>query len=346
MTTTLPDLVIKNAIVNGIIEIRKDPKIIDALFANMSIDQITSLKHFLLQNSIAFESNFPRDQELKLPAIILTMVSDDDSQEIIGNYMGAGTKAIGQPNLADTIGGHGASISDLSNLNTKVIGNIQVDSVGYDEETDVSTLYWNPIFSSEIVKAFANLPSSCFSVYTTRGRGAGQKHIVTRLSNNSLDIDGTFDPQLDGTTYIDLRYTEELGHIDGQPLRSYLEGDTALYERTGSFYDARFQLAIVTGSQIETVFLYTLVKGILLTQRRYIQKHCMHNLKVSGSEFAPDRTMQPNEAYSRSLTVSFKYEFGILEELEAFSRIDLTLIPKESDGDSCGPIVVSVNVND
>ena len=281
--SNIPEITLQTAIVRGLRGLREDPKILDSVFKDQTQEVQTQIKKFFLTKSIDFSVNYPRGEELKVPAIVLTMMSDTESDPVIGDFLGSGSP---QDMTVDTLGAHGASVSTRSNLNTKLISNIRVDRVEVNETTGVSTLYWDRIYSPEIVNALAKALNTSYTVHVTNGYGAGQKHVISEITNNSLDIRGTFDPQLDSSSVIAIRRTDEAEHSDGQPSRVYPEESTN-FACKGSIHEARYKLNILGGNSAEAIFLYSALKTILLSQRVYLEDQGLLGLTMQGAELAP-----------------------------------------------------------
>lgn len=339
--SNIPEVTLQTAIVKGLRSLRENPRILDSIFRDQTQAEQTQIKNFFLNKSIDFSMNYPRGEELKVPAIILTMMSDTESDPVIGDFLGMGAP---QDMLADTLGSSGASISTRSNLNTKLIGNIQVEYTETDDITGRGVLYWNRTFTPEIIKAVANAPSASYTVFVTNGYGAGQKHVIKQITNNSLDIRGTFDPQLNTTSVIAIRRTEEQEHSDGQPSRSYQEDENNLVLK-GSIHEARYKINILGGSSAEVIFLYSALKTILLSQRVYLEDQGLQGLTMQGTEFSPQGDYLPNIVYGRAMTISFKYVFSFVEELPIYSAIEVTVLSKHAPFDpACAEFSFEVTI--
>jgi len=328
--SNIPESTLQMAIVQGLRAIRQDPKVLGSVFKNEKASELDQIRNFFLTKSIEFSVNYPRGEELKIPAIILTMQSDVESDPVLGDFLG---NYAPQEMYADTLGGHGASISTISGLNTKIIGNIQVNYTEEDPLTGVNTLYWNSIFTPEILKVFAKAPSQSYTIHVINGYGAGQKHKVTRIRSNSLDIAGSFSPQLDTSSYIDIRKTIESEHSDGQASRLYTE-DAPLVQK-GSIYEARYALNVLGSNQSEVIFLYAAIKTILLSQRKYLEDQGLQGLTIQGAEFSPKGEYLPNVVYGRSVNLTFKYPFSYVEELPTYSAIDFEVTTNHTMFDPC-----------
>lgn len=340
--SNIPEITLQTAIVRGLRSLRENPRIIDSAFRGQSAREQEQIKNFFLNKSIDFSVNYPRGEELKVPAIVMTLMSDSESDPVIGDFLGVGFP---QDMTFDTDGAHGSSVSDMSNLNSKLIGNVRVERVEYNPDTDLSTLYWESIYTPEILKALANAENTSYTIHVTNGYGAGQKHHIREITNISLDIRGTFDPQLDNSSVIAIRKTNEAEHSDGQPPRVYPEGDNDLFYCKGSIHEARYRLNILGGSASEVIFLYSAIKTILLSQRVYLEDQGLLGLTMQGTEFAPQGDYLPNIVYGRSMTLSFKYVFSFVEELPNISAIDVTLFSKHSPLDpACGQFSFEVTI--
>lgn len=335
--SNIPEVTLQRTIINGIRHIRRNPTLLDTIFAGQTAEELQQIKDYILEQSIGFSMHYPRDQDIKVPSIVLTLLSDNESDGLLGDVLGTG---IPQIHNADTLGGHGASTSNLGGLSARVISNVRVDRV--ETQDGVDTLYWESIYSPQIINAFAEAPTGCYTVHVIRGAGAGQTAMISRISNNSLDIEGTFDQQLDSSSYIDIRATEEL-NVEGQPSRSYTDGEDVVNK--GAFYEARYRLHVLGSTQFEVLFLYAILKAVLLSQRIYLEEQGLHGLAVQGTEFAPSTEYTPNVVYSRAMNITFKYVFCYTEPLETFDTIEINLATNNVfNGGTCGILNIEIDI--
>ena len=124
--SVIPEIVLHNVIVQGLRDIRKDPRILDVVFKNLDQVTLQAVKDSVLNQSINFTVNYPRTGELKTPTIALMLKSERESEMFLNDLMGAPPNygVPDQEHVIDTLGGHGGSTTDLQGLPKKVIEGI------------------------------------------------------------------------------------------------------------------------------------------------------------------------------------------------------------------------------
>lgn len=320
--SNIPETILQQTIINGIRHIRQHPDLLESIFFGQTQEDLARIKDFVLHKNLGFFINYPRNEELSVPCIVMTMQSDNEANGFLGDIASVGAPAF---MVSDTLNsGHGASISDVGGLEPIIIQNIRVDRIDMNCDNNRHIIYWKDDEVPRITAAFANADNGCYTVFVTRGAGAGQVRDISKISNNSLDIKGTFDQQLDSSSYIDIRRTDEAAvRQGGEPSRSYKVDDDLLGK--GALYDARYKLNVVGGSQYEVIYLYAILKAILLSQRVYLEGNGIHALGVQGSEFAPAGEYLPTPCYGRAMTITFTYLFCYSEPVQTFDLIKVNL---------------------
>lgn len=341
----IPEVILHNVIVRGLREIRRDPRILDVLFKNLDQQTLQAIKDSVLNQAINFTVNYPRISELKTPTIALLLKTEREAEVFLGDMMGASPNygVPDQEHTIDTLGGHGGSVTDLQGLPTKVIGGIRPAQLEIDEVANITTVTFLESQREDIATIlgkFAKLP--CLRLYVASGTGAGQIFTILRMDSISLDIEGTFDPQLDNSSVLDVRLAEDTGLAIGEPSRVYPAGATNLYRR-GANFSVQYQLNVLAGSQDEAIYLYTILKSLLFSQKMFMEQQGIMALKVSGSDFAPRTEFLPNEIFQRVLNIEFIYPFSFLQEQDTASQIQLTLsADNANNGGTCGEITIEV----
>lgn len=321
--SNIPEILLHRVVVNGLRRVRENPKLLDNLFPNLDQRDLKGVKDFFLNNSIEFFVNFPKAETIKVPAIIMHMQSENESQGFMNDVLGV------RPgyNMDEFLGSENppnGPISTLGGPNPRIVWDIQVDRAIYDETANTTTVYWDASHSEEIVDTFRNRPADSYTVFISEGSGAGQSHSIVALRNNSLDISGVFDPQLDSSSFLDIRRTADEAAVDGQPSRVFRE-DNYDYLGRGANYETQYQFGIYAGTQYEVVFLYSILKAILLSQRTYLEAQNIQGLTITGSDYSPKGEYLPDLVYSRAMNVKFTYTFQFVEELQAINLISVNL---------------------
>lgn len=319
----IPERILQRAIVNGILALRKDDRVFDALFRNLTQSDQQGIKDTLLNNNIDFSINYPRS-EPNLPSVVLLLKSENESDGFIGDNLGVSTSyLVPDPDLTlSTLGGHAASISTIKGLPRKVVGNLAVASADDNNVriAESSLAEWVEFYKANGTNG--GLPQY-WDVYVTQGTGAGQKKQIEKIFSNFLDIIGTFEVNLDSTSVIDVRLHEDPTLADGEPSRVYDE--SGAYARKGAFYDIQYTLDILASQQEQVIYLYYVLKAILISQRQYLEGQGVIGLTIGGSDFAKKSDFIPDEVFQRNMTLTFKSEFSYLEVLPTYSNLTFNL---------------------
>jgi hypothetical protein len=328
----VPEIVLQRAIINGFQGIRKDPRVINVLFKSLPVDQQEMIKDYILTKQIDFSINYPRT-EIKVPALVLLMKSESESNEFLRDLMGA------PPNYdmpdsemaIDTLGGSAATtISDMAGMPAKIIGGLRVASQIPADTTipgapSTTALTFVPE-DQELIDAIFSERSTwpCLKVHVVAGAGIGQVKYISLVSSEQLDIAGSFAVNCNDTSVVDIRYAELPEPAYGQPVRVY-ESDDMGKLRIGANYEGQYQLEVLAGNQEEVIYLYTVLKAILFAQREFLEAQGIMALKLSGTDLAPRSELLPDEIFTRSMTLQFTYPFDFMIDQEVAKEIRLVL---------------------
>lgn len=321
----IPEVILHKAIIQGFRQIRKDSRLIDVIFKNTHQTQLAQIKDFLLGTSIDFSINYPK-KDFRVPALCLILKSEDEAQTFLGDVLGASGSDpfTPDPELSiDTLGGHATSISTSRGLPRKIAGPL---AVSHQEGT--STIYFQED-QLEIVQQITEEAIGCLKLYVVGGAGQGYSYNILRIRNDSLDIAVPFEVYLDNTSLVDLRVPNDPELSVGEPSRVY--NTQAALVRKGVNYEVTYHLHILAEHQDQVIYLYTLVKALLLAQRVFLESQGIQVLKISGSDFVTRAEMLPDESFSRQMTLTFTYPFSFLEDEEAFSSIAIDILPEPAD---------------
>lgn len=328
--STIPEIILHRTLVTGLREVRKDPRLLDALFKNLDQPTLQAMKDFITKESIHFTLNYPRADALHTPAIAILLKNEQEAQTFLGDYLGSSSTGVhdvpDQELAIDTLGGHGASTSDLSGLPPKVVGPLKVASATYNDETDITNVVIHSDNWIDLASISKPVPNS--DLYVIHGAGSGQVGTILTFREDSLDIHGYFDPQLDNTSLVDIRLSNAPELAVGEPSRVYPRNATNLVKK-GANYDVQYQLSVIAGHQDQVLYLYSIVKGILFSQKNFMESQGVMALKISGSDFAPRTDFLPQEVFQRVMILNFTYVFSYIEEIEVFDQININVSANE-----------------
>lgn len=335
----VPEIILHRVMVNGFRAIRQDDRIINALFRNLDVNTVEAIKEFITKEKIHLTFNYPKIGSVNYPGISILLKNEQEAQTFLGDIMGA-PPHYGMPDqelAIDTLNGHGASTSSLEGLPTKLLGNLSISSVEYNEIAGITTITLEDGHLDDLLELQEN-PVPCSELYTIDGSGAGQVGLILSFNGLSLDIEGRFDPQLDTSTIVDIRLAQDNLPV-GEPSRVYEESATNLI-RKGSNYDVQYQFSIFAASQDEVLYLYTIIKALLFSQKTFMEEQGLMALKISGSDFAPRTEFLPTELFQRVMIVNFTYPFHFLDTQEVFNdRIQVDM-----DVGCCSPLELEIEL--
>lgn len=319
--SVVPELLLQRAIMNGFGAIRQSPKIINMLFKNLPLEQQEAVKKYIIETTFDFSINYPKS-DIKVPGFVLLMKSENESQEFLNDIMGAPPNydMPDQDMEIDTLGGDAASISSPGGLPELVLGALNVSAMLPGNSTITFTETSQDAIN-EVFSAKSNW--SPMNLHVVQGAGAGKIYSISSITSSQLDIEGTFELDLDSTSVVDIRYTQIPEAAYGTPVRAYESSQGQL--RIGANYDSQYQLDIFAGNQEEVIYLYTVLKAILFAQRKFLEAQGIMSLKVSGSDLAPRSELLPDEVFTRSMTVQFTYPFSFIVEQEVARQIQIVL---------------------
>lgn len=282
------------------------------------------MKQYILETSLDFSVNYPR-KDLRVPSLVLVLKNESESQTFLGDIMGDGSANFvpDQEFTIDTLGGHGASTSTSSGLPRKLAGPLDVD-----RQDGSSTIFFQDS-AEDIVAELLENPIGCLKLYVVSGSGAGYTYDVARIREDALDIVGTFEVNLDETSVIDLRVPEDPELAVGEPSRVYTPAPSLL--KKGVNYEVTYQLHVIAGQQDHVIYLYSVVKALLLSQRSFLESQGVQAMRIGGSDFAPRSEYLPDEIFQRAMTLTFTYPFSFLEEQDTFDQIQVNLLPEPAE---------------
>lgn len=333
----LPEYILQQVLVRGIRAFRENTNYVDMLFRNLHQDDVNGIQEFLRDHSIDIALNYPAEP-ITVPAIVITLKNESESQGFLGDLM--------QPPGSVKATGHPFPMDELEDPAT-VLGGGSVTNVGLDAQWLDSPIQASGATASSLVFAlrapfnvsdpfeFNNL-----QVVIREGTGGGQVRDVLDITPNRVTNTVTVRVSTNWTTLPDsssvfvFRTNDEIG-VTGEP--SKLFTGSAVVERLGANYRVSYQLLISGPNPETTLFLYAIVKAIILINMTYLLKNGFVNLKMSGTDFVSKPEYFPDLAYSRALILEFEHSFDLYLERDAINHIRLSIgVFDPNIGDSSG----------
>lgn len=295
----IPEIILQHVIAGGINDMRRDPDRISQLFRNLPASQTEGIREFIRNNSIDIAIGYPR-QDLKLPAIIIILKSENEQFAVLNDLLGGGSSIYEPPEEMvwddenPPILGTG-SVSSSNGVRRPTYKNVSVVSAARTEIiVSPKTFVPGDLVNSEI--------------RITSGAGKGQFRIISDNMDFSVAVSEPFNVIPDSTSKFDIR--PQPYEVIGDPPRIFKQSDRTM-ARYGSGYRCLFQINIVTDHQELTVFLYTIIKAILTINRVRLEGLGLVTMKMSGSDLNFESEFLPTFSYSRYLTLDFVYFFEV-----------------------------------
>ncbi len=218
------------------------------------------------------------------------------------------------------------STSTLKGLGKAVTPALEVESA-------TSTKVFIGTNSLEALSAFtaslSDYNSNNYIVYVVSGPGEGQSKQILRITSTFIDIEGSFSISLTNQSVIVIRDGSTVSSFEdvGEPSRMF--STNSITTRMGVNYDAQYQLEVLASNQEQVLFLYAVIKTILISQTYFLESQGIQSLKLSGSDFSPKSEYLPTDVFCRAMTLNFVYAFSFVEEFANPSRIDVIILPND-----------------
>ena len=136
----------------------------------------------------------------------------------------------------------------------------------------------------------------------------------------------------DGESSSNNKYED--GGLVGDP-RKLFKTDTPTYKEVkGSGYSCSYLLQIMTDSQNFTIFLYHIIRLIILSNIHTFTANGIHELRLSGTDFLPQAAQQPNFIFMRGINVNFMYfvDHFLVEGDPALESVAKAFVIEMEDG--------------
>ena len=303
----IPEFIFRAAIVRGFRALRQDSRLADQLFRNLDQESAAEMRDFIQKNRINLDINYPRTT-LALPAIIILLRNEDESQAFLGDGMGLDsvpnefTYPDYETSELEILGG-ATNVSTTSGYAETVFGPYPVASAT-NNTLKIASDSW----------CIDEFRVGGHEVSIIGGTGTGQTRKVTANTPNTLMVDKNWDTNPDNTSAFVVKKTQ-IQEVIGEPRSLYKQSQTHLIERLGSMYNLNYQIQVITANSEQTVYLHALVKSILTLARTFLEGQGVINMRLGATDFVPRPEYQPDFAYMRAVNVNFQYPFDIFSEL-------------------------------
>ncbi len=313
----MPEFIFRAVIARGMRLVRQDSRFLDQLFRNLDQQSSDAMRKFILEHRIWLDVNYPRE-DLKLPAIIILLKSEQEDTAYLGDNMGVDCvpdemsyDSYSGSNL-DILGG-AASAASLSGQGKLKSGPHQV-TAATNNTVAIADSIWEP----------DQFRVGVHYIEIIGGLGVGQQRLISANGKNTIMISKNWTTNPNSTSVFAVR--AEAGEIIGEPSSVYTREATARIERLGSIYRMNYQIQIITQNPELTIYLHAIVKSIFTLSRIFLEKQGIINMSLSATDFVPRTEYQPDHAYMRALDVAFLYPFDVFVEMEGLADTFNTIL--------------------
>jgi len=316
----MPEFIFRAVIARGMRTIRQDTRFLDQLFRNLDQQSAADMRNFILNSKISIDVNYPRDI-LKLPAIIILLKSENESQAFLNDQMGI--DSVPDEMTYDDFSGSGydvlggaASASGMTGLGLLKSGPHQV-AAATNNTIRIADSPWR-IDQWKVGKHTAAILS---------GTGVGQRREIVANGQNNLMVSPNWTVNPNTTSVFEIRGAA--GEIIGEPRSIYTRESAHHIERLGGYYNMSYQIQIVAQNPELAIYLHAIIKSIFTLSRVFLESQGIINMKMGATDFIPRTEYQPDHAYMRALNIDFIHPFDVFVELQGLAE-NLRLVLEDS----------------
>jgi hypothetical protein len=318
----IPEFIFRAVLVRGIRTIRQNSKLLDQLFRNIDRESAEEMRKFFREQSVFIDINYPREQ-LKLPAIVMLLRSENEAQAYVGDSMGNGDvpDEMSFDDLDDDgVLGTAASVSTLSGEGAVVFGPYAA-SGGTPNTLTVAGNVW-------VIDQYR---VGVHTIHMVGGKGVGQQRTIIANGRTSLTVKPGWTTVPNSTSEFIIRSAPS--EVIGEPRGLYAREQAQQVERLGSLYTLNYQIQVIGPNPEFTIYLASIVKSILTLSRQFLEGQGIIAFKLSATDFVPRAEYQPDYAYMRALNIEFQYPFDVFAETDAITSIRVAIENLSVDGE-------------
>jgi hypothetical protein len=293
MSFSFPDLIVESVLRDGFAVLKRNPDLIDKIFASLTSDflntkygdkELQRIKDQIIKKDWSFVHSFGM-VEANLPCVSIQLGSENEAKEIA--------------HLEDFEGEVTEDITDPDQLNALiVVQNILPDSYDYQsgailvpDAIDLSSIYINLVYVDAVGNEF----------FITGGinNTPGQKQFMVE-AGSEVDI-------------------SDVGYIKSSI-------DYIQYANRGVHSDVNLLLGVHTKDALLTKYFYSLVKYFLIARKKSLIERNFICSSYQGSDFTRNLKYEADIVYTRFLTLTGKVQDQFSSELDAaFDNIDVRI---------------------
>lgn len=334
----VPEFVLQKVIATGFRHVRENQKVLPMLFRSLNMDEVAELQRYLRDQPIDLAVNWP-DAQLKLPSIILSLKNEAESQALLGLTMqgATSTRRVGTPFGRETLVSPatvlgGGSVGETGHSVQRITDPIQATGA------TSNTILFDMVDPFGVSDPFEVKSSEELLVVIREGTGAGQRRKVSSITPMpgpedqyvEVTVTSNWGTQPDATSIFEFQLNSLAQFDVGEPAQLFEEDQ--FIERKGALYSTSYQALVVGPNQEITIFLYAILKAILILNSKYLEENGLIDLKIGGTDFVHRPEYLPELAYQRALILEFQHAFDVYVEAETVREIRLALEVGDSSG--------------
>lgn len=336
----VPEFILQKVIANGFRKFREDQKLLPMLFRNLNVDEVAELQKYIRDQPIDLAVNWP-DTQLKLPSIILSLKNETESQAFLNYLMqsSSGIRNTGTPFRKEKLIAPASVVGSGSVSRTGQPTQPVTDPIRVMDATFNSILFpmTDPFSVSD---PFELKQGQELLVVIREGAGAGQRRAVASITpipgpggQNYVElvITSNWMTLPDVTSIFELQIQSDVPFEVGEPAKLFEDGE--FIERLGALYSTSYQALVVGPNQEITIFLYAILKAILVINRNYLEQNGIIDLRIGGTDFVYKPEYLPELAYQRALILEFQHAFDVYMAAETVRSIRLAIEVGDSSDD-------------
>ncbi len=329
--SSLPERVIHAAIARGFEAMRSDPRVAYQLFRELKREYQDAIVSYFRKSLFNIRVGYSR-APLPSPGICIILRGEVQTAALLGDHM----SLAGEPDnnfdggIAGQVLGGVTSASNTAGQPAIVwppnFGAKQIATAGVNY-IDVAD---NPFYESQ----FAN---TTHRVHIEGGRGRGQTRGIVSNTTQRIYVDAPWLIIPDSTSIFSVRELERAPVI-GNNTALYDQRSGALEERRGAFHKVTTQIQCFDDDEWNTVYLATVVRAALFSQRMLLEREGLKNARFGLSDLSYRPEYMPANVFARSVNMEFDHEFSVVEE---FAQLLGDLEIEFFAPDISGPFVTS-----
>jgi hypothetical protein len=350
----IPEYILQQVLVRGFRVFRENEDLIRALFRNLESRDLEDVVRFFQKSAIDICINYP-DKDVVIPMIVILMGNETESDPSLGDYQHG---AKDYRNLGQAPFPREELLGDQTILGAGSVGNVGGPSGS-------GKILMDPVTALGGTATTITAPSSTTllidpyeepTVYARilEGTGVGQQRTVASITPSLsggpviVEIGTAWDTVPDNTSVFMLISPADPNGYTGEPAKLYVPSDNI--EGLGQVYEARYRLDMLAYPQELTMYLYSMAKAIFTVARGTFEKHGMLSLSMGGTDLGPMPEFYPQNAFRRSMNVTFKYAFDVITEISQAVANELqihlsTRHPNVEDPDDVERVVITTTLN-